>query len=46
MLVSGGTDRVVNLWDFETSQKTFELRDHAGNVNGVKFLPENNCKPF
>lgn len=43
MVASGGTDRVVNLWDVETSQKIIDLNDHIGNINAVRFLPESNC---
>lgn len=44
MVASGGTDRVVNLWDVETSQRIIDLTDHVGNINAVRFLPESNCK--
>lgn len=46
MIASGGTDRTVNLWDLETGERIVEYRDHAGNINAVRFLPESNCRSF
>jgi WD40 repeat protein len=43
VIASGGSDRLVNLWDFETGQNTVEIREHVGRVNAVRFLPESNC---
>lgn len=44
VIASGGTDRLVNLWDFETGEKIVDFRDHSGNVNAVRFLPVSNCR--
>ena len=46
ILASGGTDRTVNLWDIESGSKIFDFRDHAGNINAVRFVPESSCKLF
>ena len=44
ILASGGTDRTVNLWDIESGSKIFDFRDHAGNINAVRFVPESSCR--
>jgi WD40 repeat protein len=44
VVASGGTDRVVNLWDVESGSKIFDFRDHAGMIKAVRFLPESNCR--
>lgn len=43
VVASGGTDRVVNIWDFESGERIFDFKEHGGNINAVRFVPETNC---
>jgi WD40 repeat protein len=40
MLATGGTDKVVRLWDARTGKPLEELRGHEGTVNDVAFSPD------
>ena len=42
LLVSGGADRRVILWDFAGRQKLAELPEHHGSVFHLAFAPDGN----
>jgi WD40 repeat protein len=40
LVASGGTDRVIRLWDAETGQMKQELQGHNGRVHSVAISPD------
>ncbi|KAG6977069.1 hypothetical protein JG688_00000722 [Phytophthora aleatoria] len=40
MFATGGNDRLVKLWDFNTNQLIMDGVGHSGNVRGVAFSPD------
>lgn len=40
IFASGGNDRVVRLWDYNSGQLLMDGRGHSGNVRGLAFSPD------
>ena len=39
-IVSGGSDRLIILWDVQTGKLILTLRGHEGGVTGIAFSPD------
>ncbi|KAG7401997.1 hypothetical protein PHYBOEH_008518 [Phytophthora boehmeriae] len=40
IFATGGNDRLVKLWDFNSSQLIMDGLGHSGNVRGLAFSPD------
>lgn len=39
-LISGGDDRLIKIWDYQTKQCLHTLEGHSNNISSVVFHPE------